>query len=133
MDVIRARPIVLVVDDEALLRANVAEILTVGGYAILQAANADEALRILDRRGDDISLVFTDVVMPGSMDGLELLHRVAVRWPEIRLVVTSGRADIAKGDLPDGVRFCPKPYPKDELIAVMSALLPRGRFDKSLH
>jgi CheY-like chemotaxis protein len=105
----RKIPVVLVVDDEQLVRLSVVKTIEDAGFEAIEAADADEAIRILESR-EDIRLVFTDVHMPGSMDGLKLAHAVRNRWPPIKIIVTSGREQITEQDLPKGVRFFAKPY-----------------------
>ena len=87
------RPVVLVVEDEFLIRISAVEIIEDAGFDILQAADADEALEILQVRGD-IRVIFTDIHMPGSMDGLRLAHAVRGRWPPIKIIATSGRINV---------------------------------------
>ena len=79
------------------------------GFEVIEAANADEAIAILESRRD-IRVVFTDIHMPGSMDGLRLAHAVRDRWPPIEIIVTSGRERVGACDLPAGGRFFAKPY-----------------------
>jgi CheY-like chemotaxis protein len=102
-------PAVLIVDDEPLVRLCAVETVEDAGFEVIEAANADEAIRILESRSD-IHVVFTDVHMPGSMDGLKLAHAVRNRWPPIKIIVTSGREKVAEQDLPAGGRFVAKPY-----------------------
>jgi CheY-like chemotaxis protein len=102
-------PVVLVVEDEQLVRLSVVKTIEDAGFDAIEAADADEAIRILESR-KDIRLVFTDVHMPGSMDGLKLAQAVRNRWPPIKIIVTSGREQITEQDLPKGVRFFAKPY-----------------------
>jgi YesN/AraC family two-component response regulator len=102
-------PAILIVEDELLVRLGAAQTIEAAGFEVIQAANADEAIRILEYRSD-IRVVFTDVEMPGSMDGLKLAHAVRNRWPPIKLVVTSGHVEVAEQDLPQGGRFFAKPY-----------------------
>jgi two-component system, response regulator PdtaR len=103
------RPVVLVVEDEALLLLEALDIVTDAGFEALPAANADEALRLLESR-DDIQVVFTDVNMPGSMDGIKLAHAIRHRWPPVKLIVTSGYFMRSDQHLPSGGRFFKKPY-----------------------
>jgi CheY-like chemotaxis protein len=103
------RPVILVVEDEHLLRVTAVEMVEEAGFKALEASDAQEAIRILESR-NDIRAVFTDVEMPGSMDGLKLARAVRDRWPPIRLIVTSGKGDVAAADLPLGGRFLGKPY-----------------------
>jgi CheY-like chemotaxis protein len=103
------KPVILVVEDEILVRLTAVTIAEDAGFEVLSAATADEALTVLEKRAD-VRLVFTDVQMPGSMDGLRLAHAVRDRWPPVELIVTSGRRHIGANDLPDRGRFIPKPY-----------------------
>ena len=100
---------ILVVEDDPLILLTAVEIVQDAGFQALAATSADEALSILEER-PDVRLVFTDIQMPGSMDGLRLAHAVRERWPPIELIVTSGRGPIAADDLPDRGRFLAKPY-----------------------
>jgi two-component system, response regulator PdtaR len=85
------------------------DIVRSAGFDIVEAANADEAILILEDR-PDITVVFTDVQMPGSMDGLKLAAAIRDRWPPIKIVATSGNSRLTDDDLPSGSRFLPKPY-----------------------
>lgn len=114
---------VLVVEDEYLIRMDTASSLEVAGFTAFEAENAAEAIRCLDSHAE-IRLIFTDVNMPGSMDGLALAHYVRGRWPPVKIIVTSGYMKIRHDDLPAGALFVEKPYyPKNiaqrinELIA----------------
>jgi len=109
-------PVALIVEDEFLIRANLSDVLEDGGFDIIQAANADEAIRILESRAD-ILVVITDINMPGSLDGLRLANAIRGRWPPIELIVMSG-AYWPKGDeLPDRAVFFAKPYDSARLLA----------------
>jgi CheY-like chemotaxis protein len=110
-----ANPAILVVEDELFLRLMAVDIVEHAGFEALSAATADEALAILEVRADDVRLVFTDVEMPGSMDGLGLAHAVRDRWSPVELIVTSGRTHVPAKDLPDGGRFFAKPYDVEAL------------------
>src|ERR1700709_515587 len=101
------RPVVLIVEDEFLLRMDAADIIAAAGFEVVEAENADQAIEILEARRD-ITVVFTDIQMPGSMDGLKLARAVRGRWPPIKIVATSGRVNVAQKDLPEGGRFLPK-------------------------
>jgi CheY-like chemotaxis protein len=103
------RLVILVVEDETLIRWGAVKMAEEAGYEVLDAAGADEAIQILESR-NDISLIFTDIHMPGSMDGLNLARAVRNRWPPIKIIVTSGREKPTKSDLPAGALFLPKPY-----------------------
>jgi len=81
------KPVILVVEDEILVRLTAVAIAEDAGFEVLSATTADEALSVLEARAD-VRLVFTDVQMPGSMDGLRLAHAVRDRWPPVELIVT---------------------------------------------
>jgi two-component system, response regulator PdtaR len=94
-------PIVLVVEDEPLLLMYSVDIVTDAGFETLEAANADAAMRILLSR-NDIGVVFTDVQMPGCMDGLKLAHTIRQTWAQIKFIITSGYVMTAEQNLPSG-------------------------------
>ncbi|MBR1211255.1 response regulator [Bradyrhizobium sp. JYMT SZCCT0180] len=116
------RAVILIVEDELLIRLNAVEMIEEAGFEVLEAANADEAIAILERRWD-ITVVFTDIQMPGSMDGLKLAAAVRDLWPPIMIVVTSGRVKLGPGDLPEGGRFLPKPYSPAEITKILRELI----------
>jgi CheY-like chemotaxis protein len=103
------KPVILVVEDEVLVRMVAIQAAEDSGFEALSAATADGAIKILESRSD-IRVVFTDVNMPGSMNGLRLAHAVRGRWPPIELLVTSAIGQITAKDLPQRARFLPKPY-----------------------
>lgn len=113
--------LVLVVEDEFLIRMNTVEMVEEAGYAALEATNADEALGILERRGD-VQIVFTDINMPGSMNGVELAEIIADNWPQIRVVLTSGRLILRDEDLPANDRFILKPFDTGQIASVLRDL-----------
>jgi CheY-like chemotaxis protein len=117
-----ARPIVLVVEDDTLLRMHAAEMIEEAGFEVIEAKNADEAITVLEARLD-ITIVFTDIDMPGSMNGLKLAHAVANRWPPIRIVATSGHFQVRDGDLPAGGLFIAKPYRSQHILATLHGLV----------
>ena len=108
----------LVVEDESLIRMNAMIMVEEAGFEAIAASDADKAIRILESR-NDIRAVFTDVQMPGSMDGIRLARVVRHRWPPVALIVTSGRTNVLESDLPIGGRFLKKPY---EPIQIETAL-----------
>jgi CheY-like chemotaxis protein len=116
------RPVVLVVEDEHLLRQNAVEMVEEAGFAGVAAADADEAIRILQTRSD-IRVVFTDIHMPGSMDGLELARVVRRRWSSVALIVTSGRIAVPQTALPIGGSFLHKPYVGDQIAELLRKLV----------
>lgn len=100
---------VLVVEDEALIRFSTVLHLEDEGFEVYEAADADAAIAVLTAH-PDIHILFTDIDMPGSMDGLKLAQFVRSRWPPVRIVVTSGKRLIEVTDMPDGSLFFSKPY-----------------------
>jgi CheY-like chemotaxis protein len=116
-----SKPTVLVVEDELLMRMNAVTLVEEAGFAALEATNADEAITILEAR-KDIRIVFTDINMPGSMDGLKLAHAIRRRWPPIELILTSGDLQIEEEKLPNRGRFLSKPYRPTELRSALSDL-----------
>jgi len=115
------RPVVLVVDDEPLLRIYVADIIETAGYHVVEAINADEAMSILLARSD-IAFIFTDIEMPGTMNGLELASAVRDRWPLIGLIITSGRYKPQEEDLPPGSWFLEKPLDEPQIKEALRSL-----------
>ena len=111
---------VLVVEDEFLIRAFIVSVLEEEGFRIVEASNADEAISILERR-EDIRLLFTDVDMPGSMDGLRLAEAVRLRWPPVEIIVTSGKR--TPSVLPERAVFVAKPYQAPRLIETINSML----------
>ncbi len=116
------RPVVLVVEDEAFIRINAVDMIQSAGFDVLEAHSADAAIAILEAR-DDIRVVFTDIQMPGSMDGLKLAHAVRGRWPPIEIIATSGHVNIVDDDLPDRGRFLRKPYTASQVKHALHELI----------
>ena len=98
------RAVVLIVEDSAIILMGAIDLVISGGYEALEACDADEAIRILESR-NDIDLVFTDVQMPGTMDGIKLSHYIRGRWPPVKLIVASGAAILDESSLPVGAGF----------------------------
>lgn len=115
------RPVVLVVEDEYLIRMDAVDMIRSAGFDVFEAENADEAISILESRLD-ITVVFTDIQMPGSMDGLKLAAAIRGRWPPIRIVATSGVLRISEDALPPGSRFLPKPYSQPQIVGALREL-----------
>lgn len=115
------KPIMLVVDDEPLVRMELIEIAEEGGFDTVQAGNAAQALRILESR-QDIRVVFTDIRMPGDMDGLALAHVVRKRWPPTIIVICSGNAQPRQEELPENVVFLSKPCGGQKTADLMSSI-----------
>ena len=115
------RPVVLIVEDDLLLRISAAEIIAEAGFDVVEAGNADDAIAILEARLD-IHIIFTDIQMPGSMDGLPMARFVRSRWPPIKIVATSGLVAITDGDLPEGGVFIGKPYTAAKISSTLQGL-----------
>jgi two-component system, response regulator PdtaR len=116
------RPVVLVVEDESLIRMSATAMVEAAGFEAIAAFDADDAIRILESR-NDIRAVFTDVHMPGSMDGIRLAHVIRNRWPPVALIVTSGQTTVRESDLPIGGRFIRKPYETVQIETALRQLL----------
>jgi CheY-like chemotaxis protein len=114
----RHKAIVLVVEDEPILRMMAVDIVEEGGFEAIEASDANEAIAILEAR-HDIRLVFTDVDMPGGMDGLKLAAAIRDRWPPIEVIVTSGKSLPEGIDLPARVIFIPKPFDMKRLKSAL--------------
>lgn len=112
------QPLALVVDDEPLILMDMADIIGDEGFTVLKANCADEALRVIEEN-PSLQLVFTDVQMPGRLNGFELARIVAERWPEMCVVVASGAAVPRETDLPDKACFVPKPVSAAVFHAVL--------------
>lgn len=119
---------VLVVEDEAFIREDVIDVLERDGFRVLRASNVQEALAVLDQRGG-IDAVFTDIQMPGSLDGLDLARYLAEWRPEIAVLVTSGRSYTAPENLPAPSRFIPKPYMPATVVRILREMIADGTDD----
>jgi CheY-like chemotaxis protein len=114
--------VILVVEDEMLLRMRAVDMVEYAGYTSVEAVDADEAVAILESRSD-IALLLTDIQMPGSMDGLKLAHTVRERWPPIRIILVSGQLGLTNIDIPADSRFFAKPIEAGEMIAQMQKMI----------
>ena len=117
--------IVLVVEDELMLRMRAVDIVQDAGFAPLEAISADEAIGILESR-DDIAVLFTDIQMPGSMDGLKLAHLTHTRWPHIKIILVSGQIAVTEADAPDDSKFFPKPLEIEQMILELQQMVGDG-------
>jgi two-component sensor histidine kinase/FixJ family two-component response regulator len=118
-------PKVLVVEDEMMLRMRAVDIVEDAGFTPIEAVNADEAFAILETRSD-IELLFTDIQMPGSMDGLKLAHAVHERWPSIKIILVSGKLTPTDAEKPIDSRFFGKPLEVKQMIAEMQEMIGQG-------
>ena len=117
--------VILVVEDEMLLRMRAVDMIEDAGYTSVEAVDADQAVAILEFRSD-IALLLTDIQMPGSMDGLQLAHTVHERWPPIRIILVSGRLNPANIDIPADSLFFGKPIEAEKMIAQMRTMIGRA-------
>ncbi len=113
---------VLIVEDEPFVRLDIADYLSTQGFEVHEAASAEEALKLLEST-PDIRLVFTDIDMPGGMDGLKLSAAVRDRWPPVHIIVTSGHRFVDMSELPAGSLFFAKPYRPPDLVRSMHEML----------
>jgi CheY-like chemotaxis protein len=117
-----ARPVILIVEDDTMLRMDAVAMIEAEGFQAIEATNADDAITLLETRAD-IAVIFTDIQMPGSMDGLKLAAAVNDRWPPIKIIATSGLARVSTSDLPEGGRFIPKPYTGFQISSIIREFL----------
>jgi two-component sensor histidine kinase/CheY-like chemotaxis protein len=120
-----ALPNVLIVEDEMILRMRAVDIVEDAGFTPIEAVNADDALAILESRSD-IEMLFTDIQMPGSMDGLKLAHAVRERWPLIKIILVSGQLTLTDADKPIDSRFYGKPLDVKHMIAELQDMMGKG-------
>ena len=114
--------VVLVVEDEMMLRMRAVDMVEDAGFTSIEAVDADEAIAILESRSD-IALLFTDIQMPGQMDGLGLAHTVHDRWPPIKIILVSGQLKLTESDIPADSHFFGKPIESVAMIAEMRNLI----------
>ena len=125
-----SRPVVLVVEDHELIRLAALDFVGAAGFERIGAKSADEAIRILETR-PDIRLVFTDVEMPGTMDGLKLAHYIRDRWPPVHLILVSGKVTLNDSQIPTNSTFFPKPYDENIVLQELTRLLSTTPQDRS--
>jgi CheY-like chemotaxis protein len=109
---------VLVVEDEPIIRMNAVAMIEDAGYVVIEASNADDAMLLLGSNAD-IRVIFSDIDMPGSMDGLKLIHAVRRRWPPVILILASGRVTPHLDDMPLKTVFISKPYTEEDVLSVI--------------
>ncbi len=115
-------------EDEMVLRMRAVDIVEDAGFTAVEAVNADEALSILESRSD-ISLLLSDIQMPGSMDGLKLAHAVHERWPSIKIILVSGKIKLSDADTPADSRFFRKPLEAKQMIAELQEMVGEGALE----
>lgn len=119
---------VLVVEDEMVLRMRAVDIVEDAGFTAVEATNADQAIKVLEARSD-ISLLFSDIQMPGSIDGLKLAHAVHERWPEIKIILVSGQINPSDDEKPQDSRFFGKPIDSKQMIAELQNMIGTGTLE----
>jgi CheY-like chemotaxis protein len=117
-----ATPIVVLVEDDFLIRMSTAAALAEDGFIVIEAADADEAIRLLIAEAAHVRILFTDINMPGPMDGLMLARHAHQLWPWIDLIVTSGQVRPTADDMPPRGHFIPKPYSPETVLRHMRGI-----------
>jgi len=113
---------VLLVDDESLVRMFAADVLEDAGFEVIEAGNAELAIQVLESRSD-IRVLVTDIEMPGALDGIQLARYVQERWPDIRVLLTSGGKHLRSDDIADAGPFLTKPYAPNQVIREVRQLV----------
>lgn len=114
-------PTVLIVEDEALIRMFASDITAEAGFRVVEVSNADEAMAAIEA-DPSIGIVFTDIHMAGSMDGLAMSHVVRGRWPPMKFLIVSGHRKVEQGQLPAESKFFSKPYDEAEIVSALHSL-----------
>ena len=122
-----ADPYALVVDDNALLLMNACDILEDAGFRFLEAGDGEQAIPLLEANWKRITLLFSDIEMPGELDGFALARHVSEHWPDIEIIVVSGRMQPEDGDLPAGATFISKPFSAQIVHDHLREKLPSGK------
>jgi CheY-like chemotaxis protein len=117
----KPKDLILVVEDEFLIRIDSVDMIRDFGFEVIEATDADEAIALLESIAG-IKVVFTDIQMPGSMDGLKLAAAVRDRWPPVALLITSGKVRPPRDDMPAGAQFLPTPYSPGQLKEQLRSL-----------
>ena len=112
---------VLVVEDDLIVRMDIVDSLEEAGFKSVEAGSASEAISVLESRSD-IRVVFTDIEMPGTMDGLALSHYVRHRWPPTIVVISSGQRKPSRDEMPANVEFISKPYHSTQLANILQGI-----------
>ncbi len=124
----RTKTNVLVVEDEMVLRMRAVDIVEDAGFTAVEATNADQAISVLEARSD-ISLLFSDIQMPGSIDGLKLAYAVHERWPNIKIILVSGQINPSNDEKPENSRFFGKPIDSRQMIAELQDMIGTGTLE----
>jgi two-component system, response regulator PdtaR len=121
----RPAPVILIVEDDPLVRMLAVEFVEEAGFGTLEAGDADQAIAVLESCSK-IAVLFTDINMPGSMNGLELALVVNNRWPAVEILIASGHVQLPLADLPPNGRFLGKPYRAEAMMAELHSLVGRA-------
>jgi CheY-like chemotaxis protein len=113
--------IIIVVEDEVIIGEYLSDILTDKGYSVIAVANADDAIAMLETR-DDVRGIITDINMPGPINGLNLAATVRERWPQIKIIITTGQARPKIEEVPEGSLYLRKPYTPGSVMAAVLSL-----------
>ncbi|RYG95442.1 MAG: response regulator [Alphaproteobacteria bacterium] len=113
---------VLIVEDEPIIRMTIADDLIDAGFDVCEAANASDALTVLSER-HDIRAIFTDIDLPGELNGIEFAHVVRGRWPPIEIIITSGHKRVGPADIPSRSCFFPKPYAHADIVSAIKRMV----------
>ena len=122
-----SRQVVLIVEDEALVRMTAVDMIEEAGFEILEATIAGKRILLLEARLDT-TVVFTDIEMPGSMNGLKLAEAVGGRWPPIKIIATSGHYVVRDGDLPSGGLFSANPYSLNQISSALREITAQAQY-----
>lgn len=109
---------VLIVEDEPLIRVDAVDMVEDEGFDVCEASDAAKALHLLETQ-DDIGILFTDIDMPGDIDGLDLARIVRKRWPHIAIIIVSGHRHLSESDVPNGGVFFSKPYLRSAMLKAL--------------
>jgi CheY-like chemotaxis protein len=125
-------PYALVVDDDAMILMHACDILEDAGFRFYEAGTGDEAIELLDKYATGVTLLFSDVEMPGATDGFALARYVDRQWPHIEIVIASGRRTPVPGDMPQKATFIAKPFTGQMVHDHLREKLPDGKLPEPL-
>lgn len=120
-------PYAIVVEDHPIIMMGTTNILEDAGFRIYQAYDGDEAIVLMEEHWESIVLLFSDVDMPGSINGFGLARHVDKHWPNIEIVIASGRVNPERGDMPDRATFITKPFNHRTVHSHLQKILPDDR------
>ncbi|PZU05825.1 MAG: response regulator [Sphingobium sp.] len=125
-------PYALVVDDDPMILMHACDILEEAGFRFYEAGTGAEAIEVLERHGDSVTLLFSDVEMPGEMNGFALARHVDAHWPHIEIVISSGRINPSPEDMPEKATFIGKPFDSQTVHSHLAMKLPDGKKPEQL-